>query len=239
MSDVDTGTNPFPTSGQFSGGLYARKSVTANSTARPWICIANDSAFYIFLHGNRTGAYTPTGWDGGDGQLSFGTLVNTRVASDINASFLCAASDSSATSTTASGLRQCVTAFSTSAQATLYLNGSYDQISSVSTQCNQRGMVFLSLSAAQSGAGGVGTLFPDPITGAFLLSPITVVESALFAVRGDMPGIRALGPLFSGSGMPTYTTIIEGMGPSTGRSFLVVGTGASSAAAFDLGDWDG
>lgn len=32
MTDVDTGVNPFPTAAQVSGGLYVRKSETADST---------------------------------------------------------------------------------------------------------------------------------------------------------------------------------------------------------------
>lgn len=48
MSDVSTGTNPFPTAGQQSGGLYWSKSSTASSATRDWILVA-DSRFLIFL----------------------------------------------------------------------------------------------------------------------------------------------------------------------------------------------
>jgi hypothetical protein len=238
MTDVDTGTNPFPTTGQISGGLYARKSVAASSTARPWICFANDSTFYLFMFGNRTGALSPTGFDGGDAHLGFGTMVNTRVASDINASFICAGSDTSATSTTASDARQCLTALATSAQSTLYTNGSYNQGSSDSTQCHKRGAPFPVITVTQSGVGST-VPFPDPMTGKLLLYPMTVVESSPFAVRGELPGIRALGHVFSGSGTPNYMTIIEGRGASTGVNHYLVGTGSFYCAAITLGDWDG
>lgn len=236
MSDVDTGTNPFPTSGQISGGLYCRKSVTAASTARPWICFANDSTFYIFIFGNRTGNLQIASLDGGDAAMGFGTLVNTRVSGDINASFICAGSDTSATSTTAADTRQCLTALATAAQATLYLNGSYNQGSSSSTQCHKRGYTYLT--STQSGASGSGAPYPDTMTGSLLLYPMTVIESAAVAVRGDMPGIRALGHVYSGSGLHTLPQIIDGLGASSGQQVYVVGTGSFYAAAFNLGDWD-
>lgn len=238
MSDVDTGTNEFPTAGQISGGLYARKSITATSTARPWICFANDSAFYIFLFGNRTGALAPNGFDGGDGHLGFGSLVNTRVSGDINASFICAGSDTSATSTTASDARQCLTAFSSAAQSTLYTNGSYNQGSSTSTASHKRGAPFPNVTATQSGLV-TNVPFPDPMTGKLLLYPMTLVESSAITIRGELPGLRALGHLFSGSGMPNWMTIIEGRGESTGVDHYLVGTGSFSGVAIALGDWDG
>ena len=43
MSDVNTGTNPFPTVAQASGaGLFVRKSAAASATARSWACVADD-----------------------------------------------------------------------------------------------------------------------------------------------------------------------------------------------------
>src|SRR5690606_18510430 len=47
MTDVDTGTLAFPTNGQVAGGLYIRKSNTADNTARPWVLIATGTAFYF------------------------------------------------------------------------------------------------------------------------------------------------------------------------------------------------
>ena len=240
MSDVDTGTNPFPTSGQFSGGLYCRKSIAASSTARPWVCIANDSAFYLFICGNRTGSITYANFDGGDAHLGFGSLVNTRVSGDINASFLCAGSDTSATSTTAADTRQCLTALAAAAQATLYLNGSYDQGSSNSTQCYKRGARLSLVATQQSGnTGNGGPQFPDPMTGGLLLYPMTVIEPTDIAVRGELPGIRMLPHAYSGTGMANHMSIVEGRGASTGEQFLVVATGSFYCALFDLGDWDG
>jgi hypothetical protein len=49
MSAISTGTGEFPTSAQLTGGLFARKSSTADATARPWICFADEKRFYLWI----------------------------------------------------------------------------------------------------------------------------------------------------------------------------------------------
>jgi hypothetical protein len=57
MSDVSTGTGPFPTSAQVSGGGYWDKSATANGTTRPWIAVGDGRAFYIAVDWNSGAGY--------------------------------------------------------------------------------------------------------------------------------------------------------------------------------------
>lgn len=47
MSDIDTGTNMTPTGAQLSTGSVWRKSTTADSTARKWICVADELTLYL------------------------------------------------------------------------------------------------------------------------------------------------------------------------------------------------
>lgn len=49
MSDIDTGTGPFPTTAQVSGGLYLIKSTNSGSTARPWFLIADGKTLYFYV----------------------------------------------------------------------------------------------------------------------------------------------------------------------------------------------
>jgi len=52
LSAVATGTNSFPTAAQGVGGVamvVCRKSTTADGTARPWVCLADSSTFYLFV----------------------------------------------------------------------------------------------------------------------------------------------------------------------------------------------
>lgn len=48
MTDVDTGTGPFPTATQMTSGWYWRKSDTAGSAARRWRLFGDASLFYLF-----------------------------------------------------------------------------------------------------------------------------------------------------------------------------------------------
>jgi hypothetical protein len=50
MSDVDTGTGQFPSTSLTNHNIS--KSYTADSTARPWIIIATDRSFYIWVQLN-------------------------------------------------------------------------------------------------------------------------------------------------------------------------------------------
>lgn len=49
MSTVDTGTGPFPSSAQVSGGVYWAKSTSADATAKPWVVIADGATAYVYL----------------------------------------------------------------------------------------------------------------------------------------------------------------------------------------------
>jgi hypothetical protein len=54
MSDVNTGTGPFPTVGQQANGLSWRKSLTADATARPWILIGDGATFYLIVNSDNS-----------------------------------------------------------------------------------------------------------------------------------------------------------------------------------------
>lgn len=56
MTDVDTGTKPFPTDAQMSGGLYWPKSDSSDSSARGWDIWGDDRLFYIKLRPYAAGS---------------------------------------------------------------------------------------------------------------------------------------------------------------------------------------
>jgi len=65
MTDVDTGTNPFPTVAQKANGLFVRKSATADTTVRPWRIYVDERTFYMFIQtGDIAGTYF--GWTFGE-----------------------------------------------------------------------------------------------------------------------------------------------------------------------------
>lgn len=62
MSDVDTGTGPFPTAAQMSGGLYWPKSDTSNSTARAWVIIGTERSMFVVVNND-----SDSGWVNANG----------------------------------------------------------------------------------------------------------------------------------------------------------------------------
>jgi len=50
MTDVNTGSMPFPTAVQQSGGYYWPKANAANGTARAWTVVADSKTFWVHLH---------------------------------------------------------------------------------------------------------------------------------------------------------------------------------------------
>ncbi len=57
MSDIDTGTDVFPTLAERANGMLWQKSGAANATARNWVAIGNDRCFYLSInHLSRTPA---------------------------------------------------------------------------------------------------------------------------------------------------------------------------------------
>lgn len=60
MTDVSTGTNPFPTTAQVAAATANwRKSATADATARGWVLIADDRTVYLFVSDGDTTSYKP------------------------------------------------------------------------------------------------------------------------------------------------------------------------------------
>lgn len=64
MSDVNTGTGPFPTDAQISGGLYWWKSNTADTTQRQWAMVGDPAGF--FVSARAFGSGFPSEWSFGD-----------------------------------------------------------------------------------------------------------------------------------------------------------------------------
>lgn len=67
MTGVSTGSAPFPTATQQSGGLYWAKANAADATARTWTVIADDRTFYLHVHSaTSVQAYAGTVYHFGD-----------------------------------------------------------------------------------------------------------------------------------------------------------------------------
>lgn len=179
MSDIDTGTGPFPTDAQVSGGLYAIKSANVGSTARPWRCISDGKIFYLFF--NQDSA---SDWNAATG-LFFGDY-KTYKTGDIYNTLLC-----SSNSTAASGF-----AFG---RVDASQTGKYKARTYAGTGGSLAFYVWtLTYTLFNAAFLSVGYItYPDPVSGSLLMTPILFCENNALLV-GHFPGLwNSLHPLTS------------------------------------------
>ncbi len=232
MSDVDTGTEPFPTAAQFSGGLYIRKSTTANSTARPWVCLASAKTFYLFILSSSASfaAYADTD---GDVQMGFGKFRSVT-ASDANDGFLTASTDTSTSATGASTARQCVSSYNVA--TTNYLLGSYDQTTGA-IQAFKKGCGAY-LQNTYSG-DSLTVRFPEHNRGSLVISRVGFMQTGTSVYRGYLPGLRGCAqPFHTAAFQQSRMSTLRGYGSASAASLFSVNVGTSQIF-FDLTeDWD-
>lgn len=226
MSAVDTGIGSFP---RFSTGtaMQCRKSVTADSTARPWICYATDTTFYLIIFGNQT---TIGSFDGGDAHLGFGDMV--PILDYGQNTFIIAASDTSTTSTTATVTRQ-------------GLSGNFDSSPYALLSGRMGGADYpfpvykgarTAWTATISGSTSNLPAYPDPATGMLNIAPfyLTNQEVLNVLVLGRVPGLWCLlHPYTSFTSLDTFS----GTGNLAGRTFQIVKTGTGALVFETGGNW--
>jgi hypothetical protein len=233
MSDVDTGTNPFPTAGQLSGGIFHRKSGTADSTARPWMVLANGLSFYLLTAtaGTTLGA-TPAS---SDIMMFFGAIQSYKSGDAYNVAI------NGSVATGVSGRMGTCDAPSTSgppgATSGIYLARAYTQIGTA-ISCTK--IVPATHAGSPIGAGSAASmLYTDGATGSLRLARVVICEPAdtKYTERGHLPGMWA--PLAHRPGT-AYDTF-SGSGDLTGKNFILLPVYAASTegrAAFETdGTW--
>jgi hypothetical protein len=225
MSDFVTGTNPFPTDAQFSGGLYMRKSITANATARPWVLVATDRAFHLIVFSGATAA---TGYGGSDSHMSFGQLAPSFLSGDGFDSYLIAGTDTSTTGTGATSGRQVLTNLNAIPLPGHFMARGHAQTGGSITMGKRAANLFNQFT---SGVGGAA--YPDPIGGGLDISRIGVLLSGPID-RGWLPGLWAIGHANAPASFSQLDTF-SGTGALNGRTWLIVLT-ASGGLAIETTD---
>ena len=219
MSDVDTGTGPFPTDTQVSGGLYWGKSSAASSTARAWRLIGDSQGLYLLVNQDGSGAWISAAW----------VDIPSEKAGDAYRTLIIGG-----------------TSATVSSQGNLHVINSVSFGHYLSRTYAQTGTAIsafkLSHHIAASGIGYYGIPYPAPMGGQFYCAPIDVWEgssnSAATALRGPLPGIYA--PLHPATQLTdgSFQTNVIGLDGRTLLVQILKYSGSSFAAAFDLtGAW--
>ena len=189
MSDVNTGSGPFPTAAQMANGVFLYKSGTANSTARAWYLITNGEIFYLIID-QAANLTTQQGF--GFGQ------IDSRKSGDAYHTIIMGGTSNTPTTNQFGN---------TSAMSFLlaahYMARSHSQ-TGTSIQVGKH------QDAARSTASPLGRgaiTYPDPVNSELLMGKVFVHESST-VIRGSLPGIwnpahmlpLSDGDTFAGSG---------------------------------------
>ncbi len=231
MTAISTGSGRFPTSTMFNGGVYWTKSTVADSSARPWVVVADDRFFYLLVH------YHPTYPIGGQ-FVGFGDFLK---ASSTDA-WACALTGyaGSFDAIAPGSVNDYGTAAMVSVGQNMYFPRSYAATgSSVQASRNFPQLVPTNTSSVISGSGLA--LYPNGGDYGLYLSTISLYENDLLAHRGLSPGLYCCSQklplqLFAPKSR------IAAVDNLIGRELLVepfgAGTGTAAFAFFDLtGPW--
>lgn len=183
LSDVSTGTNPFPTTAQTSGGFHIPKTLTASAaTARPWRLYADDRRFYLIVEPNSAAAElgSQSTTDGRMRAVFFGDFISLA-ASDPSSTILLADSSNGTGSGIVSSFGQANGALSTTrARVARNYGGTLSDAVTVSSAAH----------VTDSGTVTEGGLYPGACTDELNLFPIWVRDNG--CLRGRLPGLYAL-----------------------------------------------
>lgn len=204
-------TNQFPTSAQQAAGMVIYASSTADTTPRPWLVVADEKRFYIWIGHN----VTTTTWlaTTGYAQLCFaGDLVGLNAA-DPYRFMVIGGTSGSATTNSIGSISQYASNGST-------LQGHYLARNYAGTTISKLcGKTASNINAMATSIGVSGVQYPDLASGGMLLSKVYVNDADIaFQIRGTMPGL--FNPLHNLPGNPGDS--FSGVGPLSGKTFLLL-----------------
>lgn len=217
MSDVDTGTGPFPTAAQSaltSNSLIARKSTTADATARPWIIVADERTCYGFIKtGDNAAVYMA---------FAFGEFYSL-LSSDNYRSLVIGRTTENSGLITVDNLDKLSTIMTATTNGHFFPRG-YTQLGT-SVAFGVHGDSAKSNDAAST----VGVLpFPNPVDGGLFLSPVWLHDPTTAPttnIRGRMRGFwHFLHPIASVADADT----VSGVGDLAGKTFLFIRQGGNA-----------
>lgn len=225
-------TNPFPSTAQLANGLWVQASGTAGSTVRPWMVVADEKRFYLWI-----GYYSTTAQGltlGSDNPVMFAGDIVAYKPDDLYR-FMVIGNESQGTG---SSLPVVVSSLpSTTAGSFLARSLSGAAVSQVATKCLA---CFFNQATTMGKFPATTFPYPDPVSGAMNLTKALVLDGMDNKLRGHLPGLYA--PMHQLPGNPGDT--FSGSGSLAGRSFVLLdsygaATGVRGRIALELSDtWD-
>lgn len=213
MSDVDTGTGPFPTDTQVSGGGYWPKSSTADATARIWRLIGNNEGFALLVNYNGIANYFVP--------VYFGDYASEKAVDAYRAILYCGSSSNITAMSALVNIDSYTTSFSPR---------SYTQLGTsvgIANQASRQSNYF----------AYAGMDYPSPVGNQFYAAPVELWESATI-FRGILSGIWC--PLNIQTGL-TDGMVVTDIPELSGHTLWITRcttAGGDAAVAIDVtGPW--
>lgn len=232
MTDVDTGTGPYPTAGQSSNGYYQMKSSSTDATQRPWCLVGDGKIFYLFMDyvGAAASGVSSTGTFYA---TVFGDILPYKVG-DAYASVLAACTTANSTSSPSQSLGAQQTSINSPTSFSSSMNIARDFTAVLGSR-----YVGLMASGLGSSMGLTAYItYPHQIDNGFYINPVQVTQGSPAVIRGRMPGLyegmhgRAL----------NNGDIVENVQGLTGRKFMMMYVTSGSQGGHVMlditGPWD-
>lgn len=217
MSDIDTGSGPFPTTTQLANGAWCVTSASSDSTARPWMIAADAKRFWLYIGYDNTTAESIAGSTTYKPWHFFGDILSRKPGDAYHTLLI-------ATNTTAASANYAATWIGSGAGVYgHYLARANDQ----TTESVYAGKITSPMgnhsTTSRVSFSDNGPAYPDPVTDGLLVAPVWIMEStgAGKLTRGRLPGLWATlhSPL---AGSPGDTVAGSTTGGLSGRSFMLM-----------------
>lgn len=230
MSDVNTGTGPFPTSAQQSGGYYWPKSRAADSSARAWIFVGDERAFVLAVAPDTTNS---------PGKY-FTSFYGDFVPEGSTDAYSCALSGSNTTALS----NQLSSIFSGSMANSFHTTNtllcaaprSHTGVgSSVLLRHTYSALLTGSLNPESGDTNNV-TPYPNGPNGGLYVAPIRFSHSNDFHFRGLAAGLYAI-PQNVGTGTFAALDSVTGVTGLTGRTLRAIPGSAGALLVDATGPW--
>lgn len=232
MTDVDTGTNVFPTAAQSTYGYLWRKSNATDSVPKTWIVISDGKFIYLMVQHANT-ELTMSNIHENSGGL-FGDIVSYKPG-DVWATMLTGNTSQASTSSGANGIMAAQTSITatTNFSSSIVLARNYTAVAGA----KYVGLYGTGLSSSCLGSMAVIS-YPHAVDNGFYLAPVVITQTDPAVIRGRLPGAyeclhgRALNNL----------DIIENVQGMSGRKFMCLygnNSYSSGCLMIDItGPWD-
>ena len=179
MSDVNTGTGPFPTAAQMSGGLYWPKSSAVDATSRPWILAGDGRMFYLMV------AYSTNTSTSFAACNVFGDFISNK-SPDAYGCLINGFNNSTFGTNGANAGIDYDHGDTGNAATALYIARSYTGLGSA-TVARKAFPILLGGNSVRSGASGLP--FPNYSDGGLYVAQHYVAENVTLVYRGLSPGL--------------------------------------------------